>query len=72
MPLYVRPFAYFMYRYILRLGILDGSKGAVFHFLHAFWFRWLIDLHVAQLREQLVRGTMSIEELERIGRPANA
>ena len=28
MPLYVRPFLYFGYRYFLRLGFLDGKQGA--------------------------------------------
>lgn len=43
MPLFVRPFAFWFYRYILRLGFLDGIPGLVFHFLHAFWYRFLVD-----------------------------
>ena len=46
MPLYLRPFLYFFYRYFLRLGFLDGKEGAIFHFLHAFWFRLLVDIHL--------------------------
>jgi hypothetical protein len=46
MPLYVRPFLYFIYRYFLRLGFLDGRQGAIFHFMHAFWYRLLIDIHL--------------------------
>jgi glycosyltransferase involved in cell wall biosynthesis len=46
MPLYVRPFLYFFYRYFLRLGFLDGKEGAIFHFMHAFWFRLLVDIHL--------------------------
>jgi glycosyltransferase involved in cell wall biosynthesis len=46
MPLYVRPFLYFSYRYFLRLGFLDGKEGAIFHFMHAFWFRMLVDIHL--------------------------
>jgi glycosyltransferase involved in cell wall biosynthesis len=45
-PLYVRPFIYFSYRYFLRLGFLDGKQGAIFHFMHAFWFRLSIDIHL--------------------------
>jgi hypothetical protein len=53
MPLYVRPFIYFFYRYFLRLGFLDGKQGAIFHFMHAFWFRLLIDVHLDDmLREK--------------------
>jgi glycosyltransferase involved in cell wall biosynthesis len=49
MPLYVRPFLYFFYRYVLRLGILDGKQGAIFHVLQAFWFRLLVDIKLDEL-----------------------
>ena len=49
MPLYVRPFLYFCYRYIFRLGFLDGKQGFLFHFLQAFWFRVLVDAHLDDL-----------------------
>lgn len=48
-PLYVRPFVYFLYRYFLRLGILDGKEGFVFHFLQAFWFRLVVDVRLEEL-----------------------
>lgn len=48
-PLYVRPFVYFFYRYFLRLGILDGKQGFVFHFLQAFWFRLIVDVRLEEL-----------------------
>ena len=43
MPIFVRPFLYFFYRYFLRAGFLDGATGAKFHFLQAFWYRMLVD-----------------------------
>ena len=46
MPLYVRPFVYFTYRYFFRLGFLDGKEGAIFHFLQAFWYRLLVDINI--------------------------
>ncbi len=52
MPLYVRPFLYFCYRYIFRLGFLDGKQGFLFHFLQAFWFRVLVDAHLDDLAGQ--------------------
>lgn len=48
-PLYMRPLLYFVYRYVLRLGFLDGKQGFIFHFLHAFWFRLLVDIHLDDL-----------------------
>jgi glycosyltransferase involved in cell wall biosynthesis len=49
LPLYVRPVVYFLYRYILRLGFLDGRQGFVFHFLHAYWYRLLVDINLDEL-----------------------
>lgn len=49
-PLYLRPFLYFVYRYVFRLGFLDGKEGFIFHFLHAFWYRLLVDIHLDDLR----------------------
>ncbi len=46
MPLFVRPFLYFFYRYFIKLGFLDGKEGFVFHFLQAFWFRLLVDIKI--------------------------
>lgn len=44
LPLFVRPFLYFFYRYIIQLGILDGRRGFIFHFLQACWFRFIVDV----------------------------
>jgi glycosyltransferase involved in cell wall biosynthesis len=52
LPLYVRPFLYFGYRYVLRGGFLDGKEGFVFHFLQGFWYRLLVDVHLDQLRAE--------------------
>lgn len=42
-PLFTRGFIYWLYRYFLRLGFLDGKEGLIFHFLQGFWFRFLVD-----------------------------
>jgi len=52
LPLYVRPFIYFIYRYFFRLGFLDGKNGFVFHFLQAFWFRLLVDINIEEMRRK--------------------
>jgi len=50
LPLFVRPTAYFLYRYIVRLGFLDGRAGLVFHVLQGFWFRFLVDALILERR----------------------
>lgn len=54
-PLLARSFAYFAYRYLIRLGFLDGKEGLIFHFLHALWFRFLIDAKVYEIRSRARR-----------------
>ena len=49
-PLFIRPFFYFFQRYFLRLGFLDGKEGLVFHFLQGFWFRFLIDAKIFEIK----------------------
>jgi glycosyltransferase involved in cell wall biosynthesis len=43
LPLFLRPFIYFFYRYFVRLGFLDGKNGLIWHFLQGFWYRFLVD-----------------------------
>ena len=50
LPLYVRPTLYFFYRYVIRLGFLDGKQGFIFHFMQAWWFRLLVDIRLDELR----------------------
>jgi hypothetical protein len=62
LPLFVRPCLYVFYRYVLRLGFLDGREGFVFHVLHGFWYRLLVDINIWELRSGEARG-------DRVGRP---
>jgi glycosyltransferase involved in cell wall biosynthesis len=49
-PLYLRALLYFLQRYILRLGVLDGRPGLVFHTLQGFWNFFLVDAKVDEAR----------------------
>jgi glycosyltransferase involved in cell wall biosynthesis len=48
LPLMVRPCLYFIYRYIVRLGILDRRAGFIYCYLHAFWYQSLIDIKILE------------------------
>ena len=50
LPLFVRPHLYFVYRYFLRAGFLDGKEGFIFHFLQAYWYRLLVDINLDEIR----------------------
>lgn len=51
-PLFLRPLMYFIIRYLFRLGFLDGTRGFIFHFLQGFWFRFLIDAKIYELKKK--------------------
>ncbi len=50
-PLFLRAFLYFLYRYFIKLGFLDGVEGLIFHFLHAFWFRFIVDVKIWEIKK---------------------
>lgn len=50
-PMFLRAFLYFIYRYFFRLGFLDGREGLIFHFLSAFWYRFLIDAKIFEYKK---------------------
>ena len=49
-PIYLRAVLFFLYRYIARLGFLDGKTGFMFHFMHGFWMYMLIDAKIDEAR----------------------
>jgi glycosyltransferase involved in cell wall biosynthesis len=51
LPLFVRPVLYFVYRYVLAGGILDGRAGFLYHVLQGFWLRLVVDWKTIQLRD---------------------
>jgi len=51
-PLFVRPFLFWSYGYIFRLGFLDGTAGLIFHTLQRFWFRFLVDAKLYELKRR--------------------
>jgi glycosyltransferase involved in cell wall biosynthesis len=48
MPFWLGPAVYFMYRYIIQLGFLDGVEGLIYHFLQGFWYRFLVGAKIVE------------------------
>lgn len=59
----LRSLLYFIYRYFLRAGFLDGSKGFSFHFLQGFWYRYLVDLKIKELGKMIDSKDKSISQI---------
>jgi len=62
LPLFLRPFIYFFYRFIIRLGFLDGKAGFVYHFLQGLWYPFLIDVKYLELRRKKEKNNSYNEE----------
>ena len=52
LPLFTRPFLYFFFRFLLKLGFLDGKTGMIWHFLQGFWYRFLVDMKVLEAKKK--------------------
>lgn len=52
LPVGTRALSYFVYRYVFRLGFLDGVIGFYFAFFQALWFRMLVDAKMYEQRVQ--------------------
>ncbi len=50
LPMFVRPFVFFIYRYFFKFGFLDGFPGLAWHFLQCLWYRFIIDLRILELK----------------------
>lgn len=50
LPPLIRPFFYFIYRYLIRLGFLDGKIGFIFHFMHALAYQFIIDIKYLEIK----------------------
>lgn len=61
LPVFVRPMLYFLYRYFIRLGFLDGVRGFAFHFFQGYWYRSLVDLRVYEA-ERILKSAVDNEE----------
>lgn len=49
LPFATGPLLYFLYRYFIQLGFLDGKAGLVYHLLQGFWYRFLVEAKVYEL-----------------------
>lgn len=55
------PLLYFLYRYVVRLGFLDGRAGYLYHFLQGYWYRTLVATKLLEF-ERLLSGCDTNEE----------
>lgn len=69
LPFGLGPLGYFLWRYFAQLGFLDGREGLIYHFLQGFWYRFLVEAKLFELRRAVahLRDPASIKtELARL------
>jgi len=57
LPFGLGPLAYFLWRYFAQLGFLDGREGLIYHFLQGFWYRFLVEAKIFELRRAVAHLT---------------
>jgi glycosyltransferase involved in cell wall biosynthesis len=62
LPLFTRPFIYFIYRYIIRFGFIDGKQGLIWHFLQGFWYRFLVDAKIYEVYKRVGKDKNDIKK----------
>lgn len=65
-PFPVSSLGYFLYRYTIRLGFLDGGPGLVYHFLQGYWYRFLVGVKAHEFQQALAPLATKQEKLDRL------
>ncbi|WP_368911677.1 glycosyltransferase family 2 protein [Taklimakanibacter deserti] len=60
LPSGLRAVFYFLYRYVFRLGFLDGRSGWYFHLMQGLWYRTLVDAKVVEIETYAATRKVSI------------
>lgn len=46
LPKFIRAKLYYIYRYYIRLGFLDGTPGKIYAFIQAYMYRYIVDAKI--------------------------
>lgn len=62
-PLFWRSSAYFIYRYFLKGGFLEGKEGFLRHFLQGWWYRTLVDAKIFEIKKKGNNNPLAIKQI---------
>ena len=65
LPFEVSALLYFLFRYFIQLGFLDGRRGLIYHVLQGFWYRFLVGSKLREL-ENAVKSASTDEEMRAV------
>ena len=55
LPIGMRAHLYYIYRYYIKFGFLDGKEGKIYAFLQAYWYSYLVDAKIYECEKMNVR-----------------
>lgn len=64
-PLFFRPVIYFLYRYFILLGFLDGYQGFIWCVLQGFWYRFIVDAKIYEIKSTATNLNIDIFDVIR-------
>ena len=64
-PFEISALLYFLFRYVVQMGFLDGREGLIYHVLQGFWYRFLVGAKLREL-EQAAKQATSEEEMRAV------
>jgi len=68
LPVEISAFIYFLFRYVIQMGFLDGREGLVYHVLQGFWYRFLAGAKLRELEQAVMHATSDEEKRSVIAR----
>jgi glycosyltransferase involved in cell wall biosynthesis len=68
LPFEVSAILYFLFRYVFRLGFLDGRPGLTYHALQCLWYRFLVGAKCRELESAIKKATSEEEIRSEVAR----
>jgi hypothetical protein len=68
LPFPISTALYFCWRYVIRLGFLDGRTGFVYHFLQGWWYRFLVGAKVMEFESAIAHLSDKDEIIRELSR----
>ena len=59
LPIFIRPFLFFIIRYFFQGAIFEGKRGFVWTFLQCLWYRLLVDLKIEEANKFIKKNKIT-------------
>jgi len=66
LPFWLSAPLYFIFRYVVQFGFLDGIEGLIYHFLQGCWYRFLVGAKVLEYERALAGLTKESDIVTRL------